>query len=86
MFLLGLTFGNCNAIALERLGHVAGLAAAITASILTLVSIAVAAVIGLSFDMTLVPIFLGYAACGAGALALMTVSGVRGKRVSQRAA
>ncbi|OAN76305.1 hypothetical protein A8B78_02120 [Jannaschia sp. EhC01] len=71
LFLLGLTFGNFNAIALERLGHIAGLAAAVTASLQTLIGVVVAGAIGLSFNMTVFPIFVGYAACGAVALVLM---------------
>lgn len=73
LFLLGLTFGNFNAIALERLGHIAGLATATTASIQTLVGIVVAGIIGLNFNMSLYPTFLGYAASGAAALALMSL-------------
>ena len=71
LFLLGLTFGNFNAIALEKLGHIAGLAAAVTASVLTLVGAVAAGAIGFSYNMSLYPIFLGYAICGAIALILM---------------
>lgn len=71
LFLLGLTFGNFNAIALEKLGHIAGLAAAVTASVLTLVGAVAAGAIGFSYNMSLYPIFLGYAVCGAIALILM---------------
>ena len=78
LFLLGLTFGNFNAIALERLGHIAGMAAAITASIQTLVSMVAASVVGLSFNMTLYPLFLGYVGCGVASLVLMGLSSRRG--------
>lgn len=71
MFFLGLTFGNFNAIALERLGHIAGIAAAVTASILTVVGIIGAGIIGLSFNMTLFPIFVGYVVSGCLAMGLM---------------
>ncbi|MEM0930641.1 MAG: Bcr/CflA family drug resistance efflux transporter, partial [Pseudomonadota bacterium] len=71
LFLLGLTFGNFNAIALERLGHIAGLAAAVTASILTLIGVIAGSAVGFSYNMTLYPIFLGYAVFGAGALLFM---------------
>lgn len=77
LFLLGLTFGNFNAIALERLGHIAGLAAAVTASVLTLVGVIAAGAIGLSYNMTLYPIFLGYAVCGAAALSLMLLPSIQ---------
>ena len=77
LFLLGLTFGNFNAIALEQLGHIAGLAAAETASVLTLVGVIVAGAIGLSYNMSLYPIFLGYSVCGAAALSLMLLPSIR---------
>jgi MFS transporter, DHA1 family, multidrug resistance protein len=71
LFLLGLTFGNFNAIALKDLGHIAGLASAVVASLNTALSLIIAAVIGLHFDMTVGPIVLGYA--GFGALALVSM-------------
>ncbi|MEM8801838.1 MAG: multidrug effflux MFS transporter [Pseudomonadota bacterium] len=74
LFLLGLTFGNFNAIALERLGHIAGIAAAITASIQTLVSMVAASIVGLNFDMTPYPMFLGYVGFGVASLLLMAIS------------
>ncbi|MGR3761710.1 multidrug effflux MFS transporter [Roseobacteraceae bacterium NS-SX3] len=77
LFLLGLTFGNFNAIALERLGHIAGLAAAVTASVLTMVGVIAAGAIGFSYNETLFPIFFGYVVCGAVALALMLLPSAR---------
>ncbi|MEM0908508.1 MAG: multidrug effflux MFS transporter [Pseudomonadota bacterium] len=71
LFMLGLTFGNFSAIALQHLGHIAGLAAAMTASLLTLVGVVGAALIGFSFDGTVVPIVLGYLLSGLIAVALM---------------
>jgi DHA1 family bicyclomycin/chloramphenicol resistance-like MFS transporter len=71
LFLLGLTFGSFNAIALRDLGHVAGLASAVVASLNTVLSLVIAALIGLSFDMTTRPIVLGYFGFGALALAFM---------------
>ena len=80
LFLLGLTFGNFNAIALRDLGHVAGLASAVMASLNTALSLAVAAWIGLAFDMTPRPVVIGYAAFGSLALVLMLVPGMRAPR------
>lgn len=75
LFLLGLTYGNFNAIALERLGHVAGLAAAVTASLMTLVGMLVMGAVGAAFDGTAWAILVGYAVCGAVSLALMRRAG-----------
>jgi DHA1 family bicyclomycin/chloramphenicol resistance-like MFS transporter len=77
LFLLGLTFGNFNAIALRDLGHIAGLASAVVASLTTALSLVIAAAIGLSFDMTTQPIVTGYLAFGALALAFMLLPEVR---------
>lgn len=73
LFALGLVFGNVNAIALEPLGHIAGTAAAITASLNTAVNLVIAAAIGNLFDGTIVPVLGGYAVTGLAALALITV-------------
>lgn len=71
LFALGLTFGNVNAIALEPLGHIAGTASAITASLSTVVNLLIAAVIGNLFNGTVIPVLAGYAVTGLAALALV---------------
>ncbi len=71
LFFLGLTFGNFNAIALRDLSHIAGLAAAVMASLNTALSLVIAAWIGLGFDMTTRPVVMGYAVFGSLALGLM---------------
>ncbi|GGK49312.1 multidrug effflux MFS transporter [Salinarimonas ramus] len=74
LFLLGLTFGNFNAIALEPMGRIAGLAAAVVASVHSGVSLVVAAVIGLQLEGTATPLVVGYVVCGAGALLAMELA------------
>ncbi len=59
LFLVGQTFGNFNAIALRPLGHIAGIAASVTASLQTLVSATAAALIGGAFNMTVLPMVAG---------------------------
>ncbi|HEX8375430.1 MAG TPA: multidrug effflux MFS transporter [Geminicoccaceae bacterium] len=71
LFAIGLTFGNINAIALEPLGHIAGMASAVTATLSTVVSLVIGTVIGGLFDGTVVPVLAGYAVSGAAALALV---------------
>ncbi len=58
-FQAGLTFGNLNALALEPLGHIAGLASSVITSIATIGAIAIAAPLGLAFDGTPRPLALG---------------------------
>ncbi|MFA5581782.1 MAG: multidrug effflux MFS transporter [Paracoccaceae bacterium] len=70
-FMAGLTFGNLNALALQPLGHIAGLAASVVGAISTVLAMAVAAPIGLAFNGTLVPLLVGTLACSGAAYLLM---------------
>ena len=72
--LLGLTFGNFTAIALKPLGQIAGTAASIATSLTTVISLAIAAVIGLSFNMTVKPVIVGFLICAAASLLSMYYS------------
>jgi DHA1 family bicyclomycin/chloramphenicol resistance-like MFS transporter len=67
---MGLTLGNLSALAMEPLGHVAGLAASVTSAIATVLSVVLAVPVGLMFDGTQVPLLLGVAGYGVLALAL----------------
>lgn len=69
---LGLTFGNFSAIALKPLGHIAGTASAINATVSTAISLTVAAVIGQAFDGTLIPLAVGFCLCGLASLVAMS--------------
>jgi DHA1 family bicyclomycin/chloramphenicol resistance-like MFS transporter len=55
-FMTGLTIGNLNALALEPVGHIAGMAASMTAAISTVLAVGLAVPIGLAFDGTPVPL------------------------------
>ncbi|WP_170586877.1 multidrug effflux MFS transporter [Ruegeria arenilitoris] len=58
-FMAGVTMGNLNAIAMEPMGHIAGMAASVIGSISTVVAAAIAAPVGLLFDGTLGPLSIG---------------------------
>ncbi|SMX28365.1 Bicyclomycin resistance protein [Pelagimonas phthalicica] len=58
-FQIGLTLGNLNAIALEPMGHVAGLATSIMGSIATVVAVLLAALVTLNFDNSILPLVVG---------------------------
>lgn len=73
LFALGLTFGNVNAMALQPFGEIAGAAAAVQATVQTLVSLIAVAAIGNLFDGTLVPVLTGYLVLGMVALVLMRI-------------
>jgi len=59
-FFMGLLFGNLNAIAMEPMGHIAGIASAVIGALSSIISLIVGSAIGLSFNMTLMPISLGF--------------------------
>jgi DHA1 family bicyclomycin/chloramphenicol resistance-like MFS transporter len=74
LFMAGITFGNLNALALEPMGHVAGLASSVIGAGSTVLAVAVAVPVGLAFDGTPLPLMVGVLACSAGALGLMRLS------------
>lgn len=62
-FMIGMTLGNLNAIAMEPMGHLAGLAASVVGAISTVLAVVIAAPIGLAFDGTAQPLMLGVFCC-----------------------
>ncbi|SLN38311.1 Bicyclomycin resistance protein [Falsiruegeria litorea R37] len=55
-FMAGMTIGNLQAIAMEPMGHIAGMAASVIGGISTILAAAIAAPVGLLFDGSLVPL------------------------------
>lgn len=70
-FQAGLTLGNLNAMGMEPLGHIAGMAASVIGGLATVLSMLLAAPIGLAFDGTTKPMAAGIFALAALALGLM---------------
>ncbi len=68
---IGLLFGNLNALAMEPLGHIAGLGAAVVASLSTFISVPLGVLVGQSFDGTMYAQIAAFAVCGAGAFVAM---------------
>jgi len=60
-FCVGILFGNQNSLAMEPLGHLAGLGAAIVGSLSTLISIPLGTLIGRSYSGTVIPLIIGVA-------------------------
>jgi DHA1 family bicyclomycin/chloramphenicol resistance-like MFS transporter len=59
-FCLGLLFGNLNALAMEPMGHIAGVASALIGSISSGISVLIGTAIGQSYNGTLMPIIIGF--------------------------
>lgn len=70
-FSFGLVFGNLNAIAMEPMGHIAGIASAITGAISSVMSLAIGGFIGQLYNNTLVPMTTGFFVLGLLSLATM---------------
>ena len=68
---IGLVFGNLNALAMEPLGHIAGVGAAVVASLSTFISVPLGATVGQSFDGTIYAQVGAFAVFGVGTFAAM---------------
>ncbi|MCF6308233.1 MAG: multidrug effflux MFS transporter [Flavobacteriaceae bacterium] len=62
-FFLGFLFGNLRAIAMQPVGHIAGIAAAITGLISTLMAVPISVFIGRYVLDTALPLFIGFSIC-----------------------
>ncbi|MCA9884321.1 MAG: multidrug effflux MFS transporter, partial [Anaerolineae bacterium] len=60
-FCVGILFGNQNALAMEPLGHLAGIGAAVVGSLSTLIQMPLGTLIGQNYNGTVVPMILGLA-------------------------
>jgi MFS transporter, DHA1 family, multidrug resistance protein len=76
-FGIGLLFGNLNALAMQPLGHIAGLGAAVVGGSQTLISLAFGTVIGQSYDNTVLPLVAGFAILSALAIAAVRFAEAR---------
>ena len=63
-FAIGFLFGNLRALAMQPVGHIAGIAAAITGFISTLMAVPISTYIGKFIDTTALPLFVGFLICG----------------------
>ncbi|MEJ6401997.1 multidrug effflux MFS transporter [Yoonia sp. 2307UL14-13] len=79
-FQAGLTIGNLNALAMEEMGHIAGLAASIIAAVATIGAVFIAAPVAILFDGTPLPMAIGVFICAGFALWLTTMIKRPGER------
>ena len=68
---VGLLFGNLNALAMQPLGHIAGVGAAVVASLATFISVPLGTLVGQSFDGTVHVQVAAFAVFGAASFAAM---------------
>jgi len=64
-FFMGILFGNLNALAMEPLGHIAGLGAAVGAAVVgsvsTLIAVGFGVLVAAAYDGTILPLVIGFA-------------------------
>ncbi|MEZ4641425.1 MAG: multidrug effflux MFS transporter [Chloroflexota bacterium] len=60
-FCIGVLFGNMNSLAMEPLGQVAGIGAAVVGALSTLISVLLGTFIGQSYNDTILPLVMGLA-------------------------
>jgi MFS transporter, DHA1 family, multidrug resistance protein len=68
-FCSGILFGNYNAMVMDPVGRIAGMAAAISGSLSSLVALGIGSWIGQHYDGTILPLVYGFLAMGLAALA-----------------
>ncbi|MFM1877799.1 MAG: hypothetical protein RLZZ241_665 [Bacteroidota bacterium] len=73
-FATGFLFGNLRSMAMEPLGHIAGVGAAITGFLATAMSVPISAWIGHFVTSSALPLFLGFLICGLLSLVLLGIS------------
>ena len=62
-FAIGFLFGNLRALAMEPVGHIAGIGAAITGFISTMMAVPISTFIGRFVSNTALPLFIGFLIC-----------------------
>ncbi|WP_343485860.1 multidrug effflux MFS transporter [Allomuricauda sp. d1] len=81
-FCLGFMWGNFRSIAMEPIGHIAGIGAAINGFVSTMISVPIASWIGSYLDKTALPLFLGLSICGFLSVAIILVARRRKRLVA----
>jgi len=70
-FCVGILFGNLNAAAMEPLGHIAGVGAAVVGALTTSISLLLGTLIGQSYNNTILPLVGGFAVLSLASAAVM---------------
>ncbi len=79
-FAVGFIFGNLRAMAMQPIGHIAGIGAALNGFISTVMAVPIANYIGNFVSTSVLPLFIGFSAFGV--LSFITLTLVKEKRVA----
>ncbi len=83
-FTSGMIFGNYNAMAMEPMGHIAGMAAAVSGALSSLISVILGGIAGLYYDGTMFPLTIAFVLFGIGALVFAEYAERGRARLSQK--
>ncbi|TYP99047.1 DHA1 family bicyclomycin/chloramphenicol resistance-like MFS transporter [Tenacibaculum adriaticum] len=72
-FSIGFLFGNLRALAMQPIGHIAGVGAAINGFVSTIMAVPIATYIGRFVTTTSLPLFIGFLVCGTLSLILLAI-------------
>jgi len=75
LFFNGILFGNMTSMAMEPLGHIAGVGAAVVGSLSTFIAVPFGVLVGQNYDGSVMPLVIGFAGCCSVALWLMRWAG-----------
>ncbi|MFD0762222.1 multidrug effflux MFS transporter [Lutibacter aestuarii] len=70
-FAIGFLFGNLRALAMEPVGHIAGIGAAITGFISTIMAVPISTFIGRFVTSTALPLFIGFLVCSLSSILIL---------------
>ena len=68
---IGFIFGNIRALAMQPLGNIAGIGAALNGALSTIMAVPIAIFIGKYIDQTALPLFIGFLLCGGSSVLLL---------------
>jgi DHA1 family bicyclomycin/chloramphenicol resistance-like MFS transporter len=72
-FCFGILFGNFNTLAVQPLGHIAGVANSVISSIQTLISVIIGGTIGQYYNGTVQPLIIGFLVCAVTTLTILSI-------------
>lgn len=81
-FCFGLVFGNVNAMAMEPMGHVAGIASAIIGATSSILSMTIGTAIGQMYNNTLIPVTSGFLILGLAAFFILHLA--RSRKIAEQ--
>lgn len=83
-FAVGFLFGNLRALAMEPVGHIAGIGAAITGFIATIMGVPISSYIGQFVQNSIMPMFVGFLVCGLLSFGILAYFYLGKKRIRSR--